>query len=421
MRTQAEYLIIGGGIAGVTAATTLREQEPDARIVIISREPVSFYSRVMLTGYVEGSIAREKLILRDEKWFSDQKIDLFSGESVEFWDGEKKIVKTDKGNEFSFGKLLIATGVRPTPLDIPGAKSNRVHYLWDLDEADKIIERIDELEKLPREKRKVVIIGGGFVCQSFRKIFAKKDIEAHLLMRGDYYWSRYISPEAGKLINEALESEGVTLHQNEKVKEIIREGDGVVLKTESGNEISAGIVLVGVGISPNTAWLEEGGIELDDGVKVNEYLETNMPDIYAAGDVVNYYDLSLEDFHRQGNWVNAERQGRVAAMNMLGRREAYNEITSFAIALLGINFIFVGEYSSKFVDESIARVDSKNKIVREFYFKGARLVGAMLMNAAEDRPLIQTAIKDKMELSKIEKLNLKEADFPLEKTKIYGA
>ena len=420
MAAKYDYLIVGGGIAGVTAATILRESAPNSRIAIISREPVIFYSRVMLTSYIEGGVLREKLILRDEEWFRDQRIDLFLGESAEILDKKNKTVQTDKGNEFVFGKLLIATGVRPMLIDIPGAESSRVHYLWDIDEADKIIERINELNNLPSDKRKAAIIGGGFVCQSFRKIFSKKDIETHLLMRGDYYWSRYISPAAGALINEALENEGIILHPNEKVAEIIDSDNGVILKTKSGNEISAALVLVGVGIAPDVDWLRESGVELDNGIKVNEYMETSLPDVYAAGDAVNYYDPNLGDFHRQGNWVNGERQGRIAAINMLGNREAYQAVTSFAIPFLGISFIFVGEYSKKFADEAVVRADQADKKIREFYFRGDRLIGAMLMNAAEDRPLIETAIKDKIELSKKEKINLKDADFPLEKTKIWS-
>jgi len=416
---QTDFLIIGGGVAGVTAATEIRNIKPDATIAILSQEPVCFYSRVLLSNYLEGSVVKEKLILRGEQWFCEQKINLILGEGAKSLDSKKHKIVTMNGQEINYKKLLIATGVRPQVLPVPGGDLPGVFNLWDLADAEHISAEIENLKKLPREKQVVAVIGGGFICQSLVKIFIANELETHLLMRGKYYWSKFVGEAAGRMITKKLLDNGVKIHQEMRTQEIVREKDGtLIIKTESGEGIKAGMVIVGIGTLPNIDWLQDSGIELDNGIKVNEYLETNLSDVYAAGDVVNFYDVILEDHHRKGNWVNASRQGEICGANMCDEKKAFNEITSFTVNIFGLIFAFLGEYNRAMADEVVIRDEGEK--IREFYFKGERLIGATLVNAPMDRPLIEMAIKDKIELSKSEQLSLSEADKPFEETKIYG-
>lgn len=420
MPESVEYLIIGGGVAGVTAATEIRDNKPDASIAIISQEPVCFYSRVLLSNYLMGEIKREKLILRDEEWFCNQNIKLFLNESVTSLDADGHKVLTSGGREIGFGKLLIATGVSPKILPVAGGDLPNIFYLWDLSQADRILAKIESIKKLPKEQRVVAVIGGGFICQSLVKIFHAHNLEVHLLMRGKYYWSKFISESGGKLLDKKFEENDIVMHKEIQAREIVRQDDDtLIIKTESGEEIKAAMIIIGVGTLPNAAWLDGSGIEIDNGIKVNEQMKTNLPDVYAAGDVVNFYDPFLEDYHRKGNWVNASRQGRVAGINMAGGNEKFHEITSFTVDVFGLNFIFLGEYNRAVADRVVVRPE-KDKI-REYYFNNDRLIGAALINCQEDRPLIEKAIKDKIELLKSEQLSLSEAGKPLEESKIYGA
>ena len=404
----------------MTAATEIRNNKPDATIAILSQEPVCFYSRVLLSNYLEGSVKKEKLILRDEAWFREKKINLFLAEAAKSLDAEAHKVVTASGRELIYKKLLIATGVRPRVLPVAGGDLPNVFNLWDLSDAENIEDEISRIKKLPRRRQTVAVIGGGFICQSLVKIFVANELETHLLMRGKYYWSKFVGEPAGALITKKLLDNGVKLHEEVRTKEIVREKDGtLVIKTESNEEIRAAMVIVGVGTLPNTAWLEGSGIQLDNGIKVNEYMETNLADVYAAGDAANFYDVILEDCHRKGNWVNASRQGEVSATNMCGDKKVFNEITSFSVNIFGLNFVFLGEYNRAMADEAVVR--DKGDKIREYYFKGERMIGATLINAPEDRPLIEKAIKDKIKLSKSEQLSLSEANKPLEESKIYGA
>jgi NAD(P)H-nitrite reductase large subunit len=420
MNTKIDYLIIGGGAAGVTAGAEIRKIKPDASIAIISQESVCFYSRVLLTNYLKGEVKKEELILRDEEWFGKQGIKLFLNESVTSLEAKGHRVLTSRGREVEYTKLLIATGVRPRILPVQGGDLPGVFYLWDMADAEAILARIVEIKKLPKEHQVIAVIGGGFICQSLVKIFHAHNLKTHLLMRGKYYWSKFISEPGGELLSKKFEENGIIMHKGTRTDEIVHQDDGALLiKTEAGEEIKAAMVIVGVGTLPNTAWLESSGIELDNGIKVNEHMETSLADVYAAGDVVSFYDLILEDFHRKGNWVNASRQGRVAGVNVAGGAAEFNEVTSFTVDIFGLEFIFLGEYNRAMADRVVVR--SKKDKVREYYFKSDRLIGATLINCQEDRPLIERAIKDKIKLLKSEQLSLSEASKPLTESKIYGA
>jgi len=283
MKIDTDYLIIGASAAGVSAAIAIRERQPEAKIAIISKEPIAFYSRVLLPKFINGGIDKGKLILRDKNWFAEQNIELYLDEAAEKLDSNRHALMTSRNNEFTYNKLLIATGVRPAKLPAPGSESESVFYLWNLADAEKLKAKMDEAGG-----GKIVVIGGGFICQSFVNIFSRANFDVNLLMRGKYYWSHFVDEYTGKLLNEEFEEEGVVLHQEERVKEISKSGNGLIVQTEKGREIQADIVLVGVGMIPNTAWLEGSGIELDDGVRVDEFMKTNLRDVYAAGDVVNF-------------------------------------------------------------------------------------------------------------------------------------
>jgi NTE family protein len=153
-----------------------------------------------------------------------------------------------------------------------------------------------------------------------------------------------------------------------------------------------------VGTEPNIEWLQGSGIEMDDGVRVNEFMETNLAHVFAAGDVVNFYDVILEDHHRQGNWVNASLQGEMAATNMCGGREKYEKVTAFTVDVFGLGFVFLGEYDRSRADEAV--IEAEGEKVKEYYLKDSRVIGACLINAPEERAALEQQIKNKTKFNK---------------------
>lgn len=415
MEINTDYLIIGCGVAGVNAATEIKKIEPDSAVLIVSREPVCFYSRVLLTRYIEGKVDEERLILRGEQWFDEQKIDLICGDEAAEVDFSNKLVRTVKGAGIRYKKILISGGVEPRIIPVPGGDLENVYYLWTLEQANKIKQRIAEVKKMPKERQRAVVAGGGFICQTLVKIFADQGLETHLLMRGEYYWSKFIGPEAGEAINKHLIDNGIILHKETAIKKILPKQDGLDIVFNSGESLEAPMAVIGVGTLPNTAWLEGSGLEIDNGIVVDERMRASTADVYAAGDIANFYDVIYGGRHRQGNWVNAGEQGRIAGINMAGGSEVYRKVTSFTVDIFGLNLVFLGTCGLISGDETIVRENKKDGSVIELYLKESRIIGAMLMDSPAVRGLIEQAIKDKITLNKDDKLNFKDAEFPLEK------
>ena len=398
MEFKTDYLIIGSGVAGFTAASEIREREQESKITMLSQEGAAFYSKVLLPNFICGNIEKEKLFLKREPWFQEKNIDARFNTEVKSLDAGNKKVLCEDGDEIGYEKLLIAAGVKPKKLSVPGADLKNVFHLWDLGDAEKLKAGLENLKKLPKEKQKAVVVGGGFICQTFLKIFTSQNMETHLLMRGKWYWSKFIGEDAGAMLEQKFLQNNVVLHKEERVKEIIQQDEGLVIETEKGEKIEAGLVLYGVGTEPNIEFLKGSGIEISDGVRVNEYMETNLPHVWAAGDVVNFYDLILQDYHRQGNWVNASLQAEVAAKNMCGAHEKYEKVTAFTVDVFGLGFVFLGEYDRSRADDAAVEASADN--VKEYYLKDGRVIGACLVNAPEERVALEQAIKNKTKFNK---------------------
>ncbi|MBU0649253.1 FAD-dependent oxidoreductase [Patescibacteria group bacterium] len=330
-----------------------------------------------------------------------------------------KKVFTTKG-ALSYDKLLIASGVYPKKLQVSGADRDNVFCLWNMKDAERLEARIAEIKKSDKIKQRAAVIGGGFICQTFLKIFISRGLETHLLMRGDWYWPRFIGQEAGRLLEEKFLENNIILHKQEKVKDIAQDDDTLIIKTEKGKEIETSLVLAGIGTEPNIDFVAGTDIEIDDGILVDQFMKTSAPHVWACGDVVNFYDLVLETQHRQGNWANATRQGRIAGINMSGGHEVYEELTFFLIDVFGLKVMFLGDYGRDRADDVVVRMSVKQKKAREYYFKDNRLIGACLVGAPEDRLLIEAAIKAKIELNKEQRLELADENIPLGQSKLYA-
>ncbi|MDD4995096.1 MAG: FAD-dependent oxidoreductase [Patescibacteria group bacterium] len=379
MKRQAEYLIVGASAAGMAAAEELRQRDANAGIAVLSDEKEPGYSRILLTKYLEGGIEKQKLFLRDKKWFDEQKIIFVTESRAELLDAEKKIVTTESGDEIEYGKLLIASGVRPRLLS---ARENGadIFYLWNLEDAEKILQAFREIKP-----RRAAVVGGGFIGQAFLKICRARGLETHLYMRGEYYWSKILGKVAGELINKKFIEQGIILHKSFEA---------------AGEEIKGDIVFAGVGMKPNIEWLAGSGVETDDGVRVNERMETSARDVYAAGDVVKFFDAAAEEYRRQGNWANAARQGRIAGANMAGANEEFCEVTVNALDIFGLPVVFLGDTRREAADEVVEKMSGADA-VKEIFVKDGKIRGAALAGDASERGLLEAAIKDKMGISKI--------------------
>ena len=385
------YVIVGGGISGTTAAEELRRIDENARITICSFESEPLYSRVLLPHYVKGRIPRERVFLKSEDWYRERNIERIVGVRVERLDVAERKVATSDGRKLPFDKLLLATAgeLRRFPSDLQG-----ISYLRTIQDADHLLSLFAELETIPPERRRAGIIGGSFIAIEYLNFFAERQIPADLFMAEQTFFNNTLDVESFQILENKLAEANIRIHQQSVVTELVGERrlSGVISGTEQFNLDLLGI---GIGIQPDLSWLKKAGIEVNRGIIVNEYLETNARGVYACGDVAEFYDVIAERRIIIGNWLNAQFQGRKAANTMAGDRTRFELVSSYATNLQGIEIIFIGDTNLPDV-EQIQRFGSCSQGgVKQLFIHNNHIIGATLINRSSERAAITKAITEK--------------------------
>jgi len=385
------YLIIGGGIAGTTTADELRKLDADATITIISNEKHPLYSRVILPHYITGKVPRERVFLKKEDWYADNKIDLVFDEVTSI-DVEKKVV-TGASSSFPYDKLLIAGGGVIKRMNFPG--SDKVLHFQTIDDADAILNLLvkhanDEV------KPRVGIIGGGFIAMEFAEFFGLENYETHIFLRKDRFFSRNFDTNCSDLLENHLAKWQIQTHKH---VEIISYIDGIA-KLSDETELELDALAAGVGISSNFQWAKDAGIEVSSGIVCNEFLETNVEDVYTAGDCAEYFDTISEQHVRIGNWMNALMQARLLAKNMTGEKNAFELVSSYATKVMGLDIISIGVSDGTEADEIIEDATEDGHML--IFGKNGVAIGATLVNRTKERARITKLIQGREPLANIE-------------------
>lgn len=388
----AKYLIIGAGIAGSTAAETIREHDKDGEITLISGEPELVYNRVVLPNYLKGRTPREKLFVKTPASLAAKNIIIKAGVWVKSVDTARHTVTLESGEALSFDKLLIAAGGRPKKWNVPGADKAGVFHFQTIADTDAM------LAYLPQVKR-AVIVGGGFISLEFIDAFHYRQIETHLLLRGPYYWPQMMDQEQSLRLVRQIESLGVTVHPNQSVTMVVGNETAIGIKTEQGLELGADLVGYGIGLDRNLEFLAGTGVSTNQGVVVNEYLESAVPDIFAAGDIAEYYDRTIDKTHIVGNWDNAQKQGKIAGLNMAGVKTSYHEVTFYSMTVGGLFLATLGNTAVVEADEVVVKKD-ETEYVKILLAKG-RVIGAVFVGGARHMMPLKKLILDKAPLSSL--------------------
>jgi len=389
-----KYLIIGGGIAGTTAAETIRKNDAEGAIAIVSDEPYPLYSRVLLSkpAFVRGEQPLDSVWLKKQEWYDSNNIELMEGFSAVSLDGiAKKIVLSD-GREVEYEKLLLATGAHARKWTIPGSDKMGIYYLRGLDDTKAIIEAV-------KTKKHAVLIGSGCVSFEIAEILRSLNIATTLVMREKYFSEPLLSEREGKMIESTLEKNGVKIIREMEVTEVLGndEASGVVLK--NGDRLECDMILCMIGVVYPTEWLVSSGIALDRGIIANEYLETSIPDVWTAGDIAEYKDTALKETLLCGNWMNSRGQGEVAGLSMVGKRTEYKAVTFQTSHGFGENIGFTGDTRVLPERTVIYRSDpEKNSLVR-IIVRGGNIVGATLINRLSEMGTITKLIKESVNIA----------------------
>ena len=313
-------VIVGGGAAGEAAATMLRFCGYQGAVTVLSAEDSLPPDRPNLSkDYLAGTAPEEWVPVRSEKFYQERDITLLRDTRVTSVDPASKRLCTEDNRKFSYGALLLATGAEPLKLPIDGAQLPHVHYLRSLADSRAIIAAIQN------GARRAVVIGASFISLEVAASLRARGVEVHVVAPEARPMERIFGPQLGDFIRSLHESKGVIFHLGQTVTSI--QPQQVTLN--AGGKLAADIIVVGVGVRPVTTLAEQMGLKMDRGVLVNEYLETSVPGIYAAGDIARWPDPHSGANIRVEHWAVAQHQGQVAARNILGYREHYAAVPFF--------------------------------------------------------------------------------------------
>ncbi len=324
-------IIVGGGAAGNAAAEMLRREGYSGGVTIVSADDAAPCDRPNLSkDFLAGTASEEWIPLRSMDFYREHQIELLLNTRVAAIDPRKKSVQLADGTNRKFDALLLATGAEPVKLRIPGADSSQVCYLRSLSDCRAIIGKL--------KARRVVLVGASFIAMEVAASLIHRKLQVHVVAPEAVPMERVLGPQVGEHLRRLHERNGVVFHLQQSVVAI--DERRVVLK--DGNAIEADLVVIGIGVRPLIDLAERAGIKTDKGVLVNEYLETSIPQIYAAGDIARWPDPLTGDHIRVEHWVVAERQGQTAARNMLGRRERFDSAPFFWTTQYDFTLNYVG-------------------------------------------------------------------------------
>jgi apoptosis-inducing factor 3 len=325
-------LILGGGAAGLAAVDMLRREGFRGALTMVSADAFPPCDRPNLSkDYLSGEAPDDWIPLRPPQFFVDRDIRLLLGTRAIAVDVAKREVRLEDGSTVAYGALLLATGAEPVALDIAGAPAFPIHYLRSYADSRAIVARA-------ATAKRALIIGASFIGLEVAASLRKLGLEVNVAGLGQVPMERVLGAEIGRFVQGLHEAQGVRFHLGKTMQRV----DGTSVTLSDGSVLEADLIVAGVGVRPALGLAEQAGLALDRGVAVDAYLQTSAQGVYAAGDIARWPDPHTGQRIRVEHWVVAERQGQVAALNMLGKRQRYEDVPFFWSQHYGTSIRYVG-------------------------------------------------------------------------------
>jgi len=387
------YLIVGDGIAGSSAAETLREEDPEADVTVVTDEGEALYNRILIKEFAKGKLPEAPISIHEPEWYDERDIDLRLNTYVTDVDADAHEVHTHEGDTLEYDKLLIATGGTPAQLPVENSDAEGVHHFWTFQDARKIREHADEADT-------GIVVGAGLLGIDLAAVCGAQDVDAHYLMRGDRWWRYALSSEGAEIIHEALDELGVTPVFDSGVDHFEVDDDGHVTGAvdPNGEHYDGEFVGAAIGLDFNTEWLAGTDVECDDGVVVDEYMQTGVEDIYAAGDITQFYDVIVGTRTQNGAWGSAKEQGAVAAENMAADAEQteFRWVPSYSITHFDFPFLSFGHPT---LGENTAERSYGEGEWRSLTFYDGQLVGGVLIGDLSQQSTYKQLIREQRQVA----------------------
>lgn len=395
----SKYLIVGSSHAALQAITAIRAKDAAGSIAVLTRDSRLPYSPTILPYIVSGRKRPEQIVLRDEAYFARNGVELVRNAKVTAVDPSAKRVRTDSGEEWSYDRLLLATGANPSIPPIPGLADVPFHVLRTMDDAIGLRDAM-------RTAKSAIVLGAGLCAMHAVENMTKAGIAVTVVEICSRVLREYVSLRAGEMIARVFASEGVCIRTGCSAAAVANEGGRCVMTLDNGEALTADLLMIGTGVTPATEYLSGSGVELGRGVMVDDRMRTNVEAIWAAGDVAQtrgFWGGTVVN----GILPSAAEQGRIAGIDMAEPGSA----KSFAGALSVNTYHFFDHYlvSVGFGGELpqdagfdvSEEVDEDNGIYRRVVFSDGRLVGISTINDFFDAGIMRRVIQERLELSPV--------------------
>ena len=382
-----DYLIIGNGVAGTTAAENIRKTDKEGNITIMTSEELPFYHRIRLTEYISGEVAEDDLVARKKEWYGNQNINLELMTRITRAEDQEKVIITEDNRTLSYDRLLIATGSHSFIPPIKGSEKKGVFALRTIKDARDISAYAGKIED-------VVLIGGGLLGLEAGNALRKLGKRVTVVEFFPRLLPRQLDVDGAKRLQGIMEEMGFSFRLDAKTQEITGgdQVDGVLL--EGGEALSSEMVIISAGVRPNMELAENLGLDHDKGIKVDEHLRTNRADIYAAGDVTEFKGMVY------GIWPAAMEQGKIAGNNMAGGDMVYEgTVMANTLKVVGVDLASAGNIDAE--NEFKSQVFTDEKIYKKIVIEDDRITGCIMLGDTKGFNKMTKAISERVDVSKI--------------------
>jgi nitrite reductase (NADH) large subunit len=381
------YLIVGNGVAGTTAAENIRKLDKQVNITMVTDEDIPFYYRLRLNEYISGDIDEKNLIARSEQWYADRNIDLRLGTLIVEFKPQEKVAVSESKQRFPYGSLLIATGSHSFIPPIKGAEKKGVFAIRSVQDARDIATFAKDIEE-------IVLIGGGLLGLEAGNALRKLGKRIMVVEFFPRLLPRQLDVDGAKRLQQIMQEMGFSFRLGAKTQEITGDDNISGVMLEGGETLAAETVIISAGVRPNLQLASHLGLDCDKGIKVDEHLRTSQPDIYAAGDVAEFKGIPY------GIWPAAMEQGKAAGTNMAGGNIIYEGTTmANTLKVVGVDLASAGNIDAE--NEFESRVVTDEKVYKKIVFEDGKIMGCIMLGDTKGFDKITKAMSKKQKVSDV--------------------